>query len=117
MLSIARTKLLIVCFSILICLPFKLRGQTFALPKTIGHLDSKDILVFEGNHTFTKDDICTTLYSDKDVILAISPTASLKDYLSVLESKIRLGYLHEGFISSKVQVSYIPQPEQLPSAS
>ena len=97
-----------------LCLPaICCAAQTSALPKTIGHLDSQQVLVFEGNKTYSKEQICTALYRDKDVIIAISPAASFENYLRVLESKICLGYLNDGFYSPKVQVVYHREPERI----
>jgi tetratricopeptide (TPR) repeat protein len=83
------------------------------LPKTIGHLDSKDALVFRGNESYSKQQICKALYNDKDVICAITPKAPLSGFLKILESKVRLGYLNDGFSSPSVEASYVGEPEHI----
>ncbi|MHC4185032.1 MAG: tetratricopeptide repeat protein, partial [Planctomycetota bacterium] len=83
------------------------------LPKTIGHLDSKDALVFQGNESYSKQQICKALYNDKDVICAITPKAPLSGFLKILESKVRLGYLNDGFSSPSVEASYVGEPEHI----
>lgn len=88
-------------------------AQVPALPKTIGYLDSQQVLVLEGNKTYTKEQICRALYRDQDIIVSISPTASLENHLKLLKSKIRLGYLNAGFFEPQVDVSYVPQPEHI----
>lgn len=96
-----------------ICLSAVLSAQTSTLPRTIGHLDSKDALLFEGNQSYTKEQICKALYRDKDVIVAITPTAPLSGFLKILETKIRLGYLNDGFFSPRVEASYVGEPEHI----
>ena len=90
-----------------------LSAQTATLHKNIGYLDSQNALFFEGNTAYPKEQICKALYRDKDVIIAASHTAPLDNYLEVLQSKIRLGYLKGGFASPKVDVSYVAQPEHI----
>jgi serine/threonine-protein phosphatase 6 regulatory ankyrin repeat subunit B len=83
------------------------------LPKTIGYLDSKDALVFRGNDSYSKQQICKALYNDKDVICAITPKAPLSGFLKIIESKVRLGYLNDGFHSPSVKASYVVEPEHV----
>ncbi|MHC4620631.1 MAG: ankyrin repeat domain-containing protein [Planctomycetota bacterium] len=89
------------------------KDNSSTLPKTIGHLDSKDALLFQGNESYSKQQICKALYSDKDVIFAITPTAPLSGFLKILESKVRLGYLNDGFLSPSVEASYVGEPEHI----
>ena len=98
---------LLLCFTLLTTMAFT------ETPKTLGYLDSQDVLVFEGNATFTKDQICDAIYSDRDVILAIGPTAPLQAYLKTLEAKITLGYLNKGFCSPTVNAAYVVKTEQI----
>ncbi|MHC5184120.1 MAG: tetratricopeptide repeat protein, partial [Planctomycetota bacterium] len=82
-------------------------------PELIGNLDSRAALVFEGNKTYSNDQICDALYGDMDVIIAASPTASLDNYIKVLKDKIHLGYLKGGFPAPKVDVSYMATPDHI----
>ncbi len=82
-------------------------------PKTVGVMDSMDALIMAGNKTYAREEICKALSGDKDVILAQSPVGSLDRYLSVLESKIQLGYLNGGFATPMVDVEYVANPEHI----
>jgi ankyrin repeat protein len=69
--------------------------------------------VFQGNESYSKQQICKALYNDKDVICAITPKAPLSGFLKILENKVRLGYLNDGFHSPSVEASYVGEPEHL----
>ncbi len=97
-----------------LCLPaICYAAQASIPPKTIGYLDSQDALVFEGNKTYSTEQICKALYRDKDIIVSISPTASLKNHLKMLKYKIQMGYLNAGFFDPRVEVIYHSEPEHI----
>src|SRR2546428_6717569 len=63
----------------------------------VGDLGRKEALMFQGNKTFTKEQILRALAWQMDYHLAAHPAGSLTNYLAQMERKISLGYQRAGF--------------------
>jgi TPR repeat protein len=79
-----------------------------AVPVLVGDLGRPDALRFEGNETFTKDQILDGLTWQMDYHVASHPAAPLDRYAARLERQITLGYQHAGF--PEVTVHAVPNP-------
>src|SRR5205823_65915 len=70
-----------------------------------GDLGRKDALFFQGNKTFTKDQVLRALAWQMDYHLAAHPAGSLTNYLAQMERKISLGYQRAGFPDVSVKAT------------
>ncbi|RKY10524.1 MAG: hypothetical protein DRP56_00720, partial [Planctomycetota bacterium] len=84
-----------------------------ATPKRVGRFGAKELLVFQGNGTFTKEQICKQLFMDTDIIVALSPKASFPHYLDTLQKKIVSGYRNNGFYEPQVSVSFENEQQKI----
>lgn len=73
--------------------------------RRVGDLGRREALVFEGNATFTKDQILEAMAFHVDYHAASHRAAPLSDFLARLERKIALGYLRGGFPEARVAAS------------
>lgn len=79
-------------------------GADNASTVAVGNLSRKEALVFEGNKTFTNDDILLALTLNFDYHLAAHPAAPLAEYTHTLQRMIGDGYQRGGFPNAKVTV-------------
>jgi TPR repeat protein len=68
-------------------------------------LGRAEAIVFEGNRTFTAEQVNSALRQRLDFHLAAHPAAPLEPYLSTLRDLILTGYLRKGFPMVQVTVS------------
>lgn len=83
------------------------------MPRLVGDFGSKEQLVFQGNKTFSKDQICKQLFMDTDIIVSLSPKASFVHYLNTLQEKIISGYKNNGFYEPQVNVSFSNEQQKI----
>ena len=71
----------------------------------VGSLGSPEALVFEGNRSYSRNQILKGLSAKIDFHLAAHPAAPLDAYATALERMVVLGYRHGGFPDATAQVS------------
>ena len=69
---------------------------------TVGPLGDPACLVFEGNETFSDDEIRTAVAKDVRLLLASHPNTALTSYLRLLEERLVAGYGRGGFPDAAV---------------
>ena len=82
-------------------------------PAVVGLLGDPVRLEFEGNASFTPEEIRRTLMMTPDFLLASHPAAPLSDYLSVLKRLMQSGYQRCGFPDARVSVDLHENREQI----
>ncbi|NLH16862.1 MAG: tetratricopeptide repeat protein [Phycisphaerae bacterium] len=88
-------------------------GETEDLPRVVGGLAAKEALVFAGNDTFSKEEICRSLYTEPKVIVAMSPGAPFRQYLDFLREVVERGYRNNGFFRPEVSVTFDGQQQKI----
>lgn len=73
-----------------------------AVTNVVGDLGRKETLVFEGLHTFDRNDIINALTPHLEYQLAANPAAPLGNYLKTIEKLILAGYKRNGFPEASV---------------
>ena len=87
--------------------------ELISAPEVVGNWGAKEHLIFEGNKSFSKNQICKQIFMETDVILALSPQAPFASYLNILQKKIAIGYQNNGFYEPQVNVSFDDEQQKI----
>jgi|GEM_PF-2462988 len=80
----------------------------------VGELGSGNRLVFEGNRTFTAEDLYHGLRTHGDWLLAAHPEAPLADYVQTTRAALLRGYQRAGFPQVQItETRWLADPQRL----
>src|SRR5437870_11044546 len=83
--------------------------QNAAVDARVGVLGNVQNINFDGAKTFLVEDLRLALSAPPNFLEISHPFALLADYLAAIETRIRLGYLHNGFPQPKISVRHDSQ--------
>ncbi len=97
----------------LLCMAIALPATAAEVPSLVGALGEISRLEFKGVASFSERSIRQELEDDFQVIVASDPGASLDEYLSLLEMKVRDGYRDGGFRDATARADVDPSGERI----
>ena len=88
-------------------------GEAQLETERVGDWGGEERLVFEGNQTFSRDNILNTLATSFEFHARSYPAAPLAEYLAWIEKTVWRGYQRSGFAQARVKVQADPQSHRI----